>query len=165
MLYMKITICRVLLAALSLAAAACAGQNPEAILTSADDALSVGDYRSAQSLCDNLSEISRNDSLAMRSKQYCRLAIIYMTLAEHQSESDKSADDNIAAASAMFNCAINISADSVQEFLHSLPPEESGHAELLLQLSEAAQARDKIYMEIQENDSIQSPDHSHSHEI
>lgn len=162
---MKITICRVLLAALSLAAAACAKQNPEAILSSADDALSVRDYRSAQSLCDNLSEISRNDSLAMGSKQYCRLAIIYMTLAEYQPASEKSADDNIAAASAMFNCAINMSVDSVQEFLHSLPPEESGHAELLLQLSEAALARDKANGEIEENDSIRSSDHGHSHEI
>lgn len=146
-------------------ATSCAKQQPAAILASADDALSITDYRTAQSLLDNLADIARADSTALLPSQYCRLALDYMILTEHQSESTSSTDDNVTIASAMFNAAISISPDSVQAFLDELPPEESGHAALLVHLSEAAEARDMILGEFEEPDSITDNTHDHEHEI
>ncbi|MCX4258686.1 MAG: hypothetical protein OSJ34_03070 [Muribaculaceae bacterium] len=161
---MKKTFCRViLLSVLAVAMAACGRQNPDALLASADDAISISDYRSAQNLCDNLSDIVRTDTLSLQPSQYCRLAFIYMTLAEHQSAATATAEDNIAAASAMFINALRISPDSVQKFLNGLAPEDIGHAELLLHLSEAAEARN-IIQQFEEPDSIPNSSHNHGHE-
>jgi len=86
-----------------------------------------------------------------------------LTLAEHQSAATATAEDNIAAASAMFINALRISPDSVQKFLNGLAPEDIGHAELLLHLSEAAEARN-IIQQFEEPDSIPNSSHNHGHE-
>ncbi|MDE6444358.1 MAG: hypothetical protein K2K64_08070 [Muribaculaceae bacterium] len=166
---MKSSLCRILVIPVIAMAASCARQHPETILASVDDALSFNDYRAAQSLCDNLTEIAHNDSMALLPSHYCRLAIDYMILAEHQSASTASADDNISVASSMFNTAIRISADSVQAFLEEIAPEENGHAAILIQLAEAAEAREMLFDEFEESDSTaiasDHDHHDHEHEI
>lgn len=160
---MKKTFCRTLiLSLLSIAAIACSRQSPAATLASADEALSVSDYLSAQSLCDNLADITRTDSLALAPTQYCRLAMIYMTLAGHPSETSVSPDDNVEAATSLFNHALAMSADSVRHFLDALAPEESGIAELLLQLSEATEMRRTMHGGIEQlADSTDIDEHAH----
>lgn len=166
---MKSSLCRFLVIPVIALAASCGRQNPDAILASADDALSISDYRAAQSLCDNLTEIAHNDSTALLPSHYCRLAINYMILAEHQSASTASADDNISVASTMFTTAIRVSPDSVQAFLEEIAPEENGHAALLIQLAEAAEAREMLFNEFEEPDSTAIASdhdlHDHEHEI
>lgn len=162
LLYMKKTFCRTLiLSIISTAAIACSRQTPAATLASADEALSINDYLSAQSLCDNLADLVRNDSLALAPTQYCRLAMIYMTLAGHPSGTSVSADDNVNTATSLFNNALAMSADSVRYFLDGLAPEESGLAELLLQLSEATEMRRMTPGENEPTDSTDITDHAH----
>ncbi|MBD5198583.1 MAG: hypothetical protein HDS86_05445 [Bacteroidales bacterium] len=166
---MKSSFCRILVIPIVALTASCVRQNPGAILASADDALSINDYRAAQSLCDNLTEIVSKDSTALLPSHYCRLAINYMILAEHQSASTASADDNISVASMMFNTAIRVSPDSVQAFLEEIAPEENGHAALLIQLAEAAEAREMLFYEFEGTDSTtvatDHEHHDHDHEI
>ncbi len=162
LLYMKKTFWRTLtLSLLSIAAIACSRQTPAATLASADEALGINDYLLAQSLCDNLADLARNDSLALAPTQYCRLAMIYMTLAGHQSDTSVPADDNVNTATSLFNHALAVSADSVRHFLNGLAPEESGLAELLLQLSEATEMRRMTHGEEAEADSTDITDHAH----
>lgn len=159
---MKKTFWRTLtLSLLSIAAIACSRQTPAATLASADEALGINDYLLAQSLCDNLADLARNDSLALVPTQYCRLAMIYMTLAGHQSDTSVPADDNVNTATLLFNHALAVSADSVRYFLNGLAPEESGLAELLLQLSEATEMRRMTHGEEAEADSTDITDHAH----
>lgn len=150
---------------LLLAFTACSSQNPEAMLSSAVNALEVSDFKLAQSLSDKVSDIARNDSLALSSSQYCRLALIYMTLAEQRDFNGSSPDDNIAAATAMFKNALNIAPDSVIHFIREISHEESRHAELLLRLSDTTEIDNIIYDEYEETDSIATDNnHNHTHE-
>ena len=79
------------------------------------------------------------------------------------------ADDNISVASMMFNTAIRVSPDSVQAFLEEIAPEENGHAALLIQLAEAAEAREMLFYEFEGTDSTtvatDHEHHDHDHEI
>ena len=121
-----------------------------------DQMISANEYEAAQSLCDELLENVRNDnSTVMTPSRLCRLAVDFMTLSEQNPNATES-DENITTAVALFTEAKGISEDSVLTFISQAINEQSANAEVLFQLTKAADRfqGDDVEIIFEEPDSI-----------
>mgnify|MGYP000012376961 FL=1 len=100
-------------------------------LSNAREAVAASDYSHAQGMCDDLAEyISETDSTAMTDMQAGELAMLFMTLSDHQNE-----DENVAVATRCLMYAYRVSPDSLRSFASSLSFDEQRHFELLRRIS------------------------------
>lgn len=115
-------------------------------LTAAESALSDGYYAEAQQICDELAERTGIDKLPVDAR--CRLALVYMKLAEQRNESE-----NTAAAIECYRTALTEAPDSAAQAFTNLPVEDMQYAMILTSLTAYASGDSLVILD-HEGDSL-----------
>lgn len=103
--------------------------NVKADMEEAVAALSDGDCRHAQSICNELyASMNGPDSMSVDAPAAASLGIMFMKLAE---QCDGDENENIACATQCLRRAMRLSPDSLKAFSASLPLEDERHFVLL----------------------------------
>lgn len=107
---------------------ACGHQTSDAdSLAAAESAMSEGAYSTAQKICDRLADKTNASSLPVEMR--CRMALLYMKLAEQHNESE-----NTAAALECYRTAMADAPDSAAQAFKNLPVEDLQYAVILTTL-------------------------------
>lgn len=101
-------------------------------LNSAFDMVQSGKYTQALDIANTLSTSS--DSAVMSASQYCRLALLFATIADNITDNESA----MASAVSSLNHAMAINADSVALFVNSLDVESTAQFHTTLQLVHGA---------------------------
>lgn len=133
-------------------------------LDSAFDLVHNGKYAQALEIANTVS--NSPDSAVMSASQYCRLALLFATVADNITENESA----MASAVSSLNHAMAINADSVNIFVNGLNMEDASHFHTTLQLVHGANVDISQYTDGEE---FVIPDHDidptftdslHSHE-
>lgn len=95
---------------------ACDDTAPD-LLTRASEAVADRDYATAQQLCDSLSRGTPADTLSVTG--LCRVASLYMQIAEH-----RDTEANVASSALCIEKALRTDSAAVIRFIATMPPEQ-----------------------------------------
>lgn len=116
----------------------------------AEQAIAEGRYARAQALCDSLA--TGEEFARLNTGQLCRLAMLFMQLADRNAE-----DVNTAFAARSLGAAFSRDSDSTVIYIESLQPEDRARVMILRALNHAQHSAP---LDEEEGDSIDS-DHIH----
>ncbi|MDE7442726.1 MAG: hypothetical protein K2M65_01020 [Muribaculaceae bacterium] len=125
-------------------------------LAAAESALNDGYYTEAQQICNKLTERTGIDNLPVDVR--CRLALVYMKLAEQRNESE-----NTAAAIECYRTALVDSPDSATQAFTDLPVEDMQYAMILSSLTAYATGDSLIIFDHEGDSLFIDPDINHNH--
>ena len=120
----------------SFATASCAHANPEDIISQAEAEMEAGDSDAARNALSEL-ESTYVDNLS--AKQKCRMAMIYIRMAEISDE-----QDDMAAAASVFMMALATDPDSTAAYIENLSIDQQRHASMLIELTRGMSSPDSI---------------------
>ena len=104
---------------------ACGHQTSDAdSLAAAESAMAEGAYSTAQKICDRLTEGTNASGIPVEMR--CRIALLYMKLAEQRNE-----PENTAAALECYRTAMADAPDSAAQAFANLPVEDLQYAVIL----------------------------------
>lgn len=108
---------------------ACSPEAKESAILRAEDAIANGQYRQAVEICEQISKSDNKTNLTPC--EMCRIAMIYAIAADN----DVAREENIVQSAQWLDHATKVNADSVQQYLSSLTPEEMGLIHQVQQLN------------------------------
>lgn len=115
-------------------------------LATAESAMAEGSYQTVQDICDEITADTDIENLPVNTR--CRLALLYMKLAEQRNE-----PENTATALKCYRTALTDAPDSTSQAFAGLPVEDMQYAMILSTLSSYAD-NDSLIIHDHESDSL-----------
>ncbi|MBO5053195.1 MAG: hypothetical protein J6C44_03030 [Muribaculaceae bacterium] len=132
----------------------CGEDTQESALKRAEDAIANGQYSQAIEICDQIPKSDAEKQLTPG--EMCRVAMIYAVAADN----DVDREENIARSAQWLDRATKVNADSVQQYLVSLTPQEMGLIHQVQQLNNT-KGYDFSHIDEEPMDSITEPHPNH----